>query len=97
MMLRERDRVNRYVCPKCWTEMITVQPGVGLVPYEVKCQTKSCGGFARSQFYRVGLGATPKWEFYSPQITDLHSWFDKWKHTNNQLFLRRIEEPHDAA
>ena len=52
---------------------------------------RSCGGFARSQFYDVPPDATPEWEFYSPQVADLHSWFDKWRYTNNQLFIRRID------
>lgn len=50
-----------------------------------------CDGFARSQFYDVPLDAVPTWEFYSPQVEDIHSWFDQWRYTNNQLFIRKIK------
>jgi hypothetical protein len=49
-----------------------------------------CSGFARSQFYDVPPGAVPDLEFYSPQVADIRSWFDRWRFTNNQLFVRRI-------
>jgi len=49
-----------------------------------------CDGFARSQFYDVPLDAVPEREFYSPQVSDIHSWFDRWKYTNNILFIRKI-------
>jgi len=54
-------------------------------------QSRTCDGFARSQFYDVPLTATPEWEFYSPQVEDIHSWFDRWRFTNNQLFIRKID------
>jgi hypothetical protein len=52
-----------------------------------------CGGFARSQFYDLGgcVVAEPEYEFYSPQVSDIHSWFDRWRYTNNILFIRRID------
>jgi len=52
---------------------------------------RMCDGFARSQFYNVPASAVPEWEFYSPQVSDIHSWFDRWKYTNNILFIRRID------
>lgn len=70
------------------------------MPYELACRTilsvtggipKSCDGFARSQFYDVPADAQPTWEFYSPQVADMHSWFDCWRYTNNILFIRRID------
>lgn len=52
-----------------------------------------CDGFARSQFYDMGscVVAEPEYEFYSPQVADIHSWFDRWRYTNNILFIRRID------
>ena len=77
--------------------MITAQPGIGRVPYEVQCENvidgSRCEGFARSQFYDLGPAGPNAWpthEFYSPQVTDIHSWFDRWRYTNNQLFLRKL-------
>lgn len=99
--MRLNDRyLNRYVCNACKADVVTIQPGIGNVPYWLKCRSvlavaggrpKLCEGFARSQFYDVPPDATPTWEFYSPQVEDVHSWFDKWKRTNNQLAIRKIE------
>lgn len=85
------NRLNKYRCQECLSEIVTVDLVDGVTPFAIDCRaTPGCAGLMYSSFYQCDQGLRPEWEWYKPaNLKGLNDW-EREHVQKGGLILQRI-------
>jgi|SRR5919112_2072653 hypothetical protein len=65
-------KLNKYSCPICRADLITIDRDDGTTPFSMNCITPACPGLMRSHVYSKVQG-TPTHEWRKPTIAEFNA------------------------